>query len=145
MRMRVLVLIVGACLLQASGSLWAQPFPAIGQDSTTSLGTFSMLLNPSVSGAFVGVMGYTASTNTFTSPLLYDPTTQINRSNPLTLSNSMSGSGPVGTLTGPTVSSNSTDTALTFSGNTGLNINLTYPVPTGSGATTPTTAVYIRR
>ena len=39
-----------------------------------------MILNPAFSGAFVGMTGYTASTNIFTSPLLYDPTTQINRS-----------------------------------------------------------------
>jgi hypothetical protein len=142
MRMRLFVLvIVGTCLLQASGNLWAQPFspPGPGTDTTTSLGQFSIVLNPSVSGAFVGTPGYSASTNIFTSPVLFDSTTQINRSASLLLGNGVSVSAQVGSLTGGTVSSNPSDTALSFSGNTGVNSGLTYPIPTGSGATAPNT------
>ena len=143
MRMRVLgIAFVGICLLQASGNLWAQPFspPGPGTDTTQSLGSFSIVLNPSISGAFVGVTGYTASTNIYTSPLLYDPSTQINRSSgTLTLGNGVSVTSLTNTATGATVTSNSGDTALTYSGNSGVNVGLSYPVPTGSGATAPNT------
>ncbi len=82
MRMRVLVFaFVGACLLQASGNVWGQPFtPGPGSDNTQSLGSFSIVLNPSVSGAFVGYPGYDSTTNVLTSGVLYDPNTLINRS-----------------------------------------------------------------
>jgi hypothetical protein len=143
MRMRVFVLlIVGTCLLQASKNVSAQPYPpGPTSDTTQSLGSFSIVLSPSVSAAFVGTPGYSASTNIFTSPVLdeVNSTTQINRSAGLPLGNGLPVSAPVGSATGGTVSSNPGDTALTFSGNTGLNSGLTYPVPTGSGATAPNT------
>ncbi|MGO9111270.1 MAG: hypothetical protein ACLP9L_18750 [Thermoguttaceae bacterium] len=116
MRMRVLAIaIVGTCLLQASENIWAQNFngppwlPGPATDSTQSLGSFSMVLSPSISGAFVGTMGYTASTNIFTSPLLYDQNTQINRSATLTAGSPPYTNGlPVGTGgTGPIVSNSS--------------------------------------
>lgn len=149
MRLRVLAIVsFCVCLSQTPQSLWAQPFdappttpPGPATDTTQSLGQFILVLNPSISGAFVGVPGYTASTNTFTSPLLYDPSTQINRSSgSLTLGNGVSVTAPVGSPGGPTVTSNSGDTALTFSGNMNpLLAGLTYPVPSGSGATAPNT------
>ncbi len=148
MRMRLLVLLIaGACLLQASGNLWAQPFDAPptspagpATDSTTSLGTFSIVLNPSVSGAFASdpylSLYYSASTNTFTSPVLSDPNTQINRSSgSLTLGSGLV-SAPVGSAGGPTVTSNPADTVLNFSGNLNpATSGVTYPVPAANQAT----------
>jgi hypothetical protein len=99
-----------------------------------------LVLNPSVSGYFVGTPGYTASTNVFTSPVMYDPTTQINRSGGTQTGNGTPVSMPVGTPVTGSVISNPGDTALFFSGNSGVNAGLSYPVPAGSGATAPTTA-----
>jgi hypothetical protein len=141
MRLRILAtVVIGACLALASRNVLAQPFPpGPTTDSTQSLGQFVLVLNPSISGAFVGTPGYTASTNTFMSPLLYDPNTQINRSMPLVLGNSVTASAPVGAPISGMVFSNSGDTGLRFSGNMGPNAGLMYPVPSGSGATSPFT------
>jgi hypothetical protein len=141
MRMRFFACaIVGIGLAQATNNVWAQ-FPTTPPftDSTTSLGQFVLVLNPSLSGAFVGSPGYSASANTLTSPLLFDQSTMINRSAPLVLGNSTTASAPVGTPVSGMVSSNSGDTALMFSGNIGPNVGLSYPVPAGSGATSPNT------
>ena len=144
MRMRVLgIACVGVCLLQASGKVWAQPFdapptpaPGPASDSTTSLGSFTIVLNPSISGAFATNPYYSASTNTFTSPVLSDPNTQINRSSGSLTLGSGQVSAPVGSAGGHTVTSNSADSVLTFSGNLSPTTSgVTYPVPAANQAT----------
>ena len=61
----------------------------------------------------------------------------------MTLGNGASVSAPVGSPGGFLVTSNSGDTALTFSGNMGVTAGLSYPIPTGTGATAPgTNAVF---
>jgi hypothetical protein len=92
MKSRIFVIgSVAVCLFQASNTMWAQ-FPPAGTDSTPSLGQFTIVLNPSFSGAMAAnpslFPGYTPSTNRYVSPLLYDPTTLINRSNPTTVGSS---------------------------------------------------------
>src|SRR5271170_5009777 len=71
-------------LLPFSGSAMGQQFLPAGpiQDSTTSLGQFSIVVNPNLfpPSDFAGNSYYNAATNILTSPLLYDPNTTINRS-----------------------------------------------------------------
>jgi hypothetical protein len=144
MKVRLLgIAFLSLCLFQAKGNLWAQPFdapptpgPGPASDSTYSLGSFSIVLNPSVSGAFVGNPYYSASTNTFTSPVLSDPNTQINRSSGTLNLGGGPVSKPVGSPTGPLVTSNSGDSVLNFSGNLSPNTSgVTYPVPAANQAT----------
>ena len=58
-------------------------FPARGDDTTQSLGQFRIVVNPAFQGLMVGYPGYSATTKRLTSPLLYDPSTIIGRSDPL--------------------------------------------------------------
>ena len=75
---------LGLWLVPLSRKAMGQQFLPAGpaQDSTTSLGQFSIVVNPTLFPAsdFVGNSYYDAATNILTSPLLYDPNTTINRS-----------------------------------------------------------------
>ena len=74
------------------------PFPGQGDDSASSLGSFSIFIAPNFQAMMVGYPGYNSSTGLLTSPTLYDPTTIIGRSNPhLDGSAADTGGTPVGT------------------------------------------------
>lgn len=75
------------------------PFPGIGDDVTTSLGSFKIQVASNFASLFASCPTnlYTASTRIFTSPTLFDPATDIGRSN-VTLDDSpfRKGSVPAG-------------------------------------------------
>ncbi len=108
---------LGLWLLPLSNRAWAivpggfdqppdQPGPYT--DTTQSLGQFSIVINPAFAPAFVGVPGYDASKNIFTSPLLYDPTTTIDRSATTTVGSAAYNAGlTVGSPSNGTVSPSS--------------------------------------
>ena len=58
-------------------------FPARGDDNVQSIGQFSIVVNPAFQAMMAGYPGYNATTKTFTSPVLYDGSTDIGRSDPL--------------------------------------------------------------
>jgi MYXO-CTERM domain-containing protein len=84
--MKTRIVLVGAVLIVASwlagGQARAQGFPARGDDTTTSLGTFAILVAPACQPMMVGYPGYDSTTHLVTSPLLFDPVTVIGRSDP---------------------------------------------------------------
>jgi hypothetical protein len=120
MRLRIVMLaIVGVGLLQASERIWAQntfmggtsqgiPWgPGPATDMTQSLGQFTIVVNPLFQPYLAGVMGYDGS-GTYTSPLLYDQSTQISRSMTTQWGSAgWSGGLPVGSAVGPIVSQGS--------------------------------------
>jgi len=61
---------------------YAQTFPPLGDDVTTSLGSFRMQISSNFAGMFNGCPGYNSTTHVLQSPTLYDPATVIGRSNP---------------------------------------------------------------
>jgi hypothetical protein len=70
----------------APGLIPANPnkiFPNLGDDTTTSLGTFTMVINPAFQPFMPGYPGYNPSTKRLTSPTLFDPGTIIGRSSPI--------------------------------------------------------------
>ena len=98
------IVFVASCLLLAGANVWAQAglngqttFNPGGLDSAQSLGQFEIVLNPAFSGAVAVQValgnlaaydptqpdngGYDPTTNRFWSPVLYDPSTLIGRSN----------------------------------------------------------------
>jgi hypothetical protein len=79
-----------------------------GTDTTTSLGQFSIVINPAFKPGFAGNPGYNPATNIFTSPILFDPSTLINRSSTTTVGSSLYFGGlPVGAPSNGTVSAGS--------------------------------------
>ena len=73
-------------------------FPARGDDTTSSLGTFRIFVNPAFQPLLAGYPGYSVSTGRMESPVLYDPATVIGRSDPfMTGSLSDTAGLPVGT------------------------------------------------
>jgi hypothetical protein len=83
------------------GTLRAVPvsFPAQGDDNTTSLGQFNILVNPAFQPLMAGYPGYSASAHVLTSPTLYDPGTVIGRSSPLLDGSASDAAGvPVGSV-----------------------------------------------
>ncbi len=120
MKLRLIVFAVaGTCLLQASERIWAQntfmggtsqgiPWgPGPATDMTQSLGQFTIVVNPLFQPYLAGVMGYDGS-GTYTSPLLYDQSTQISRSMTTQWGSAgWSGGLPVGSAVGPIVSQGS--------------------------------------
>lgn len=96
---------VGLWLVPLSNRAWAQFGPA-GTDTTQSLGQFSIVVNPAFSAAVQANYPsyYNVATNIFTSPLLYDPTTMIDRSNTTTVGSPAYNAGlPVGSPTNGSV------------------------------------------
>lgn len=61
---------------------YAQTFPPLGDDATTSLGSFRIQISNTFAGMFNGCPGYNATTHVLQSPTLFDPNTVIGRSNP---------------------------------------------------------------
>jgi len=73
-----------AVLLGAFAPPAAAQFPPLGDDMTTSLGTFTIVVAPPFRPLFVGYPGYNPVTFELTSPTLFDPATLIGRSSPHT-------------------------------------------------------------
>src|SRR5438552_358889 len=80
------ILAVAAIAALGSSQIFAAPFAPLGPitESTQSLGQFTIVVNPAFAGAMPGLtpagFTYDAGKNILTSPLLYDPTTTIDRS-----------------------------------------------------------------
>jgi PEP-CTERM motif-containing protein len=85
-RRRKVAVLAASCILPVSKVAWAQ-FGAAGTDTTQSLGQFSIVVNPAFSAQVAAnfASNYNASANILTSPLLYDPTTTIDRSSTTTV------------------------------------------------------------
>lgn len=96
---QILTIIVGSLLLVVLPAYSQQypPFPGLGDDMTTSLGSFKIQIAPQFASLFTSCSGYVPSSGIFTSPTLYDPGTWIGRSN-VTLDDSpfRKGSVPAG-------------------------------------------------
>jgi hypothetical protein len=60
---------------------YAQTFPPLNDDMTTSLGSFRLQISNSYAGLFNGCPGYNSTSHVLQSPTLYDPNTVIGRSN----------------------------------------------------------------
>jgi hypothetical protein len=60
---------------------YAQTFPPLGDDVTTSLGSFRLQISNTFAGMFNGCPGYNATTHVLQSPTLFDPSTVVGRSN----------------------------------------------------------------
>jgi len=101
---------IATALLFTCLSADAQTFPAQGTDTTTSLGQFTIVVNPAyipaasaIAGAGLGFT-YDAGKNLLTSPLLFDPTTTIDRSSATTVGSTAYNTGlAVGTPANGTV------------------------------------------
>jgi hypothetical protein len=106
--MKTRIVIVGAAVIVAAslsgGLARAQSFPARGDDTTTSLGTFEVLVAPACQAmlASMSYPGYDSTTKRLMSPLLFDPVTVIGRSGPFaegsTADTSGSPTGVAGTI-----------------------------------------------
>ncbi|HZD95517.1 MAG TPA: hypothetical protein VE133_14740, partial [Candidatus Sulfotelmatobacter sp.] len=59
----------------------AQTFPPLGDDVTTSLGSFRLQIANNFAGLFNGCPGYNSTTHVLQSPTLFDQSTIIGRSN----------------------------------------------------------------
>ncbi|MBI2924218.1 MAG: hypothetical protein HYY24_00760 [Verrucomicrobia bacterium] len=72
-------------------------FPGLGDDTTTSLGTFRIIVEPAFQPLMAGYPGYDGVSR-LNSPLLFDPATMIGRSDPFTHGSLADTTGtPVGT------------------------------------------------
>jgi hypothetical protein len=60
---------------------YAQTFPSLGDDATTSLGSFRIQISNNFAAMFNGCPGYNATTHVLQSPTLFDPATIIEHSN----------------------------------------------------------------
>jgi hypothetical protein len=72
-------LLYGAALVAPA---YAQTFPPLGDDLTSSLGSFRIQISNNFAGMFTGCPGYNSTTHVLQSPTLFDPGTVIGRSNP---------------------------------------------------------------
>lgn len=111
-RNRKIAVLLASCVLPVSKLAWGQAFLPAGPytDSTQSLGQFSVVVNPAFSAAVNASFGsmYNASANILNSPLLYDPTTTIDRSATTTVgSAAYTGGLPVGNPSNGTVKASS--------------------------------------
>ncbi len=80
MKRLLVALLYGAALVTAPA--YAQTFPPLGDDVTTSLGSFRVQISNNFAGMFNGCPGYNSTTHILQSPTLFDPGTVIGRSNP---------------------------------------------------------------
>jgi len=83
-------------------------FPNLGDDTVPSLGTFTIVVNPAYQSLFAAAAypGYNTNTKRLTSPLLYDPSTVIGRSSPVTLGSSGASNGVTVGVSNPVTVSN---------------------------------------
>jgi hypothetical protein len=79
----LLVIVLGAFALAATPAYpqTGGPFPPIGDDVTTSLGSFRIRIADRFASLFNGCPGYNSTTKILQSPTLFDPATVIGRSN----------------------------------------------------------------
>ena len=81
---RLLATVLLALCMAALPAFSQGTFPAKGDDTTTSLGSFRIeVTNPNFANLFNGCPGYDPVKKIFQSPTLFDPATLIGRSNPL--------------------------------------------------------------
>jgi hypothetical protein len=80
--------LLATALALAAVPAFAQ-FPGIGDDSTSSMGSFRIQVRPAFQPLFSGYPNYNSTTAILQSPTLFDPGTLIGRSAPL-----LDGSGP---------------------------------------------------
>jgi len=79
--MRRIITAVLAITLLAALPACAQQFPGIGDDNTSSLGSFKIQIVPQFAGMFAGCPGF--NNPILTSPTMYDPFTRVGRSDAL--------------------------------------------------------------
>src|SRR5215813_8040725 len=70
-----------AVLVLAAIPACAQQFPALGDDNTSSLGSFKIQVTNQFAGMFAGCPGFNSPI--LSSPTMYDPATKVGRSNAL--------------------------------------------------------------
>jgi hypothetical protein len=76
------LLVISLCsLFLVMAPAHAQTFPPLGDDVTTSLGSFKMQISSTYASMFNGCPGYNSTTQILQSPTLFDPGTVIGRSN----------------------------------------------------------------
>ena len=68
-------------LVLLMASAYAQTFPPLGDDVTTSLGSFRIQIASAFANMFNGCPGYSSTTRVLQSPTLFDPNTVVGRSN----------------------------------------------------------------
>lgn len=79
--MRRLLIFALAISALAAVPAFAQQFPPLGDDNTSSLGSFKIQVNNPYLGLFAGCPGFTSPI--LSSPTMYDPATRVGRSNAL--------------------------------------------------------------
>lgn len=94
--MRRMFAVVFVIAMLAAISASAQQFPAIGDDNTSSLGSFKIQITNQFAGMFAGCPGF--NNPILTSPTMYDPATKVGRSDALLDGSAADTNGvPVGT------------------------------------------------
>ncbi len=94
--MRRMFVVVFAIAVLAAIPACAQQFPAIGDDNTSSLGSFKIQVTNQFAGLFAGCPGF--NNPILTSPTMYDPATKVGRSDALLDGSAADTNGvPVGT------------------------------------------------
>src|SRR5262245_56952504 len=78
---RLIVAFLCALVFVVAVPGYSQTFPPLGDDVTTSLGSFRIQISNTFAGMFNGCHGYNATTHILQSPTLIDQTTVIGRSN----------------------------------------------------------------
>ena len=79
--MRRMFTVVLALFVLAAIPACAQQFPALGDDNTSSLGSFKIQVTNQFAGMFAGCPGF--NNPILTSPTMYDPATKVGRSDAL--------------------------------------------------------------
>jgi hypothetical protein len=77
---RIFAIVLAVTVLAALPAC-AQQFPALGDDNTSSLGSFKIQVTNQFAGMFAGCPGF--NNPILTSPTMYDPATKVGRSNAL--------------------------------------------------------------
>jgi hypothetical protein len=94
--MRSMFAVVAVMLVLAAIPACAQQFPALGDDNTSSLGSFKIQVTNQFAGMFAGCPGF--NNPILTSPTMYDPATKVGRSDALLDGSAADTNGvPVGT------------------------------------------------
>jgi hypothetical protein len=92
---RIFAIVLAVTVLAALPAC-AQQFPALGDDNTSSLGSFKIQVTNQFAGMFAGCPGF--NNPILSSPTMYDPVTKVGRSNALLDGSAADTNGvPVGT------------------------------------------------
>src|SRR5215469_12665030 len=85
-------------LVLGMASAYSQNFPGLGDDTTSSLGSFKIQIATNFQAVVNGCPGYDPNTQIWTSPTMFDDSTLIGRSDPLLDGSAADQNGvPVGT------------------------------------------------